>query len=158
MLYDEEGVTLSSMKSNSTGSSALERRIRREVWHRGFRYRVAYRVPQNRRRSIDFAFPGRKIAVFIDGCFWHGCPLHGAAPKSNAEFWSAKLGRNRERDLETSLMLHQAGWRVLRYWEHEDEGEVVAGVLAALTASTGWTNEIGPSFSGEGTSDVFVAC
>lgn len=126
---------MSSMKSQASGTSSLERRIRKAVWRRGFRYRVAFRVPDNRRRTIDIAFPGRKVAVFIDGCFWHGCPLHGVMPKSNREMWSAKLSRNRERDLETSLRLHQAGWRVLRYWEHESAEDIVESVATALSPS-----------------------
>ena len=66
-----------------------------------------------------FVFPKLKVAVFVDGCFWHGCPEHGTLPKTNADFWSAKISRNRERDLEVNRELKKRGWRVFRLWEHE---------------------------------------
>lgn len=61
-----------------------------------------------------------KVAVFVDGCFWHACPAHGTAPKNNAEWWESKLGRNVQRDRETDCHLRKLGWTVLRFWEHED--------------------------------------
>ncbi len=67
----------------------------------------------------DFAFPARRLAVFVDGCFWHGCPRHGTLPKGNARFWREKIARNRERDREVNRELRRRGWRVLRIWEHE---------------------------------------
>ena len=66
----------------------------------------------------DFAFPARRLAVFVDGCFWHGCPRHGTSPKGNARFWREKIARNRERDREVNRELRRRGWRVLRIWEH----------------------------------------
>ncbi len=67
----------------------------------------------------DFVFPARKLAVFVDGCFWHGCPLHATQPKQNAEFWRTKIARNQARDRLVTRTLRRAGWRVLRLWEHE---------------------------------------
>ncbi len=67
----------------------------------------------------DFVFPTRKLAVFVDGCFWHGCPLHATQPKQNAEFWRTKIARNQARDRLVTRTLRRAGWRVLRLWEHE---------------------------------------
>jgi DNA mismatch endonuclease (patch repair protein) len=67
----------------------------------------------------DFAFPGRKLAVFVDGCFWHGCPRHGTSPRANARFWREKITRNRQRDREVNRELRRRGWRVLRLREHE---------------------------------------
>ncbi len=67
----------------------------------------------------DFAFPARRLAVFVDGCFWNGCPRHGTSPKGNARFWREKIARNRERDREVNRELRRRGWRVLRIWEHE---------------------------------------
>jgi len=74
--------------------------LRRLLFARGLRYRVQFRVPGMARRTIDIAFPGKKVAVFLDGCFWHGCPEHGMLPHSNREWWRRKLDGNRRRDLE----------------------------------------------------------
>jgi len=67
----------------------------------------------------DFVFRIQRVCVFVDGCFWHGCPKHGTRPRQNRKFWDAKLQRNKDRDREVKLQLHKAGWRVLRIWEHE---------------------------------------
>lgn len=89
---------------------------------------MAYPVPGQRRRTIDVAFTRAKIAVFIDGCFWHCCPDHGNSPRANRSWWETKLAANRERDLDTDRMLHELGWRVIRFWEHEDPHEAAAKV------------------------------
>lgn len=67
----------------------------------------------------DFIFPKARVALFVDGCFWHGCPLHGRVPKSRVAFWTSKIARNKERDREVQKALRQQGWRVVRVWEHE---------------------------------------
>jgi DNA mismatch endonuclease (patch repair protein) len=97
-----------------------ELRLRAALHAMGLRYRVAYAVPGKARRSIDVAFPRRKVAVFVDGCFWHACPAHGTSPRRNAAWWKSKLDRNVERDRQTDALLIDAGWVVLRFWEHED--------------------------------------
>lgn len=97
-----------------------EMTLRRELHRRGLRYRVQLKVPGNRRRTIDLAFTRARVAVFVDGCFWHGCPLHGVQPRSNSEWWEWKIGRNRERDADTDALLVAEGWQVLRFWEHQD--------------------------------------
>jgi DNA mismatch endonuclease (patch repair protein) len=84
------------------------------------RYRVAYPIPGLARRSIDIAFTRAKVAVFLDGCFWHGCPEHGTKPKANAGWWAVKLRANADRDIQTTAVLGDLGWTVLRFWEHED--------------------------------------
>lgn len=95
--------------------------LRRELHRRGLRFRVDYgRIPGH----PDVAFTNAKIAVFVDGCFWHGCDLHGALPKNNAEWWAAKIARNQERDAEVAEELKRAGWIVLRYWTHDDVDEM----------------------------------
>ncbi|RUH36996.1 very short patch repair endonuclease [Pseudomonas aeruginosa] len=78
------------------------------------------RVLVSSRRSVDIAFPTSRTAVFMDGCFWHGCPAHGTWPKSNAEWWRAKINANIARDRDTDCKLIEAGWTVIRVWEHED--------------------------------------
>jgi DNA mismatch endonuclease (patch repair protein) len=80
----------------------------------------------------DIAFPRRRLAVFVDGCFWHRCPEHGTSPKANHDFWKAKLDRNVERDRESDAALEAAGWTVLRFWEHEDPAVAATKILAAL--------------------------
>lgn len=94
--------------------------LRRLMFSAGLRYRVHMRVPDLPRRTIDVAFPRKKIAVFIDGCFWHGCPQHGMLPRSNHEWWRQKIEHNRRRDVETSSHLNDLGWDVFRFWCHED--------------------------------------
>ncbi len=91
------------------------------------RYRVSVPVPGMPRRAIDIAFTKAKIAVFMDGCFWHGCPEHATQPKTNAEWWRAKLDRNMARDVETTDHLKAEGWTVLRFWEHESPSTLPTG-------------------------------
>lgn len=81
-------------------------------------------------------FPRRKIAVFVDGCFWHGCPEHGRRSwKFNVEYWPQKIATNRARDADTTLRLESAGWLVLRYWEHQDPKEVAEDIRRQVTGS-----------------------
>ena len=104
----------------------------RTVLHaRGLRYRVVYPVPGQRRRTIDVAFTRQRLAVFVDGCFWHGCPEHGTSPSRNSAWWQTKLAANRARDRDTDAVLQSLGWRVLRVWEHEPPHEV-ADVIQLL--------------------------
>lgn len=107
--------------------------LRRILHAKGFRFRVAYPIPGIPRRTVDIAFPGRRIAVFVDGCFWHACPEHGVAPKNNADWWAAKLESNRLRDQETTHLLTDLGWTVLRVWEHEVPNPAVIRVLSCLS-------------------------
>jgi len=90
--------------------------LRKALWAAGLRYRLHAKTPAGR---PDVVFPGPKVAVFIDGCFWHGCPDHYVRPRSRTDFWSAKLLENTRRDRRQTLSLEQAGWRVCRFWEHE---------------------------------------
>jgi DNA mismatch endonuclease (patch repair protein) len=97
-----------------------EKALRSELHGRGLRFRV-HRAPLRSLRSrADIVFGPARVAVYVDGCFWHCCPIHGTMPKANAEFWSEKLTRNRERDAETDRVLGCHGWEVVRVWEHED--------------------------------------
>jgi DNA mismatch endonuclease (patch repair protein) len=106
--------------------------VRRAAHAAGLRFRVDYRpIPELNRRA-DLVFTRAKVAVFVDGCFWHGCPTHHTVAKSNAEFWAQKVTRNRERDAETDRLLGEAGWTVIRAWEHEPADDVVARILTSL--------------------------
>ncbi len=108
------------MSTLARTDTAPELALRRELHGRGLRYRVQLHVPGNRRRRIDVAFTRAKVAVFVDGCYWHGCPAHGTRPKTNSEWWDWKIARNRARDADTNQLLENQGWRVVRVWEHED--------------------------------------
>ena len=115
--------------------TAPEIALRKALHADGLRYRVAYPVPGQRRRTIDIAFTRQKVAVFVDGCFWHGCPEHGTAPRANAEWWRRKLEANRARDVDTDEMLRDRGWTVLRVWEHEGAVEAKAKVKCLVDIS-----------------------
>jgi DNA mismatch endonuclease (patch repair protein) len=99
--------------------TAAELAVRRLVHARGLRYRVDVAPIAGIRRRADLVFTRAHVAVFIDGCFWHRCPIHGTEPKNNAEWWRAKLDANVARDRDTDRRLREAGWVVIRAWEHE---------------------------------------
>ncbi|WKU02082.1 very short patch repair endonuclease [Micromonospora soli] len=103
--------------------------IRRALHRAGLRYRICVPVAGLRRRTIDIAFTRIKLAVFVDGCFWHGCPQHATWPKANAAWWEAKILKNRERDQETTRQLEDAGWTVIRIWEHEPADEAATRLV-----------------------------
>jgi DNA mismatch endonuclease (patch repair protein) len=106
--------------------------IRRLLHAAGLRYRVCLKVPGAPRRTIDIAFSKAKVAVFIDGCFWHGCPEHGQEPTANRQWWIDKIKRNQERDIETTRLLEAEGWTVLRIWEHQPPLEAAGQVKEFL--------------------------
>ena len=110
--------------------------VRRLLYASGYRYRVHYPVPGLPRRTIDIAFTRDKVAVFIDGCFWHGCPEHGTKPRSNSDWWAAKLTANTGRDLDTTAHLEGAGWTVTRLWEHESAASAFVQVDSLFDSST----------------------
>jgi DNA mismatch endonuclease (patch repair protein) len=99
--------------------------LRRELHRRGLRFRVDFRFDMDglRRRRADLAFTRRRVAVFVDGCFWHVCPEHATAPRANGAWWAAKLAGNVARDRDTDARLAEAGWTVVRVWEHESVTE-----------------------------------
>jgi DNA mismatch endonuclease (patch repair protein) len=99
-----------NMQANRGRDTEPELKLRRLLHAAGFRYRVDWPMPGDRRRRIDVAFPRRMIAVFVDGCFWHRCPVHYVSPKAHAEFWDIKIRGNAERDAGTTAQLTEAGW------------------------------------------------
>ncbi|GAA4162763.1 very short patch repair endonuclease [Gryllotalpicola daejeonensis] len=121
------------MRSNKGRDTKPELAVRRLLHAAGLRYRVNYTVLP--RRTADIAFTRAKVAVFIDGCYWHGCAEHYQRPASNMEFWDAKVAANRARDLETTARLGAAGWTVLRFWEHEDAAEVAIAIALAVRST-----------------------
>jgi len=116
------------MVANRSKDTGPERAVRASLHARGYRYRVSYRPLPSVRRSADIVFTRQRVAIFIDGCFWHGCPDHFIAPKSNAEYWNAKITGNKTRDRDTDRRLEEAGWTVIRCWEHERVADVVARI------------------------------
>ncbi|GGY52017.1 hypothetical protein GCM10010299_67810 [Streptomyces tanashiensis] len=124
------------MSRQGSRDTAQELAVRRLLHASGLRYRVNVPVPGMPRRTIDIVFGPAKIAVFLDGCFWHGCPQHATQPKANAEWWRAKLDKNMARDRETTEHLEARGWTVLRFWEHEDERKIARVVTAAKAGSS----------------------
>jgi DNA mismatch endonuclease, patch repair protein len=118
-----------------------ESRLRKELWKRGLRYRVSPRLTFGK---PDLALPGPRIAIFIDGCFWHGCPDHYYPPKTRAAFWAKKLKDNVERDRRQLVTAEQSGWRVLRVWEHDiredpaEAAERLLGLIASGATADHW--------------------
>ena len=110
-----------------------EMTLRRALWARGLRYRLHYRITGR----PDIVFPGQKTAIFIDGCFWHGCPAHRTHPKNNADFWRTKIENNIARDADVTKILEAEGWTVLRFWEHQIKLElssIIDRILLVLTS------------------------
>lgn len=121
---------MAKVRQKGTGAEIA---LRRELYRRGLRYRVDFEVLKKPRRVADIAFPGRMIAVFVDGCFWHGCPEHATWPKQNTDFWRQKIETNRARDADTNERLRNAGWTVLRFWGHVppiDAADIVVQAVA----------------------------
>ncbi|WP_245556199.1 DNA mismatch endonuclease Vsr [Actinopolyspora mortivallis] len=109
------------MRANKRRDTRPEKALRSAVHALGLRYRVDTRPIKDVRRTADLVFPKQKIAVFLDGCFWHGCDEHYRPAKgTTATFWNNKIADNRRRDLDTDRRLQQAGWEVIRVWEHDD--------------------------------------
>ncbi|MCW3998850.1 MAG: very short patch repair endonuclease [Candidatus Bathyarchaeota archaeon] len=108
---EKRSKVMASIHSKDTLPEVL---LRKALWRRGFRFRVQYG-----RSKIDIAFPKQRVAVFVDGCFWHGCPIHSHKIGTNVGYWQPKLEKNKERDKVKTAKLADEGWVVLRFWEHE---------------------------------------
>ncbi|MFE5545670.1 very short patch repair endonuclease [Streptomyces sp. NPDC056534] len=121
-----------NMQAIRSRDTKPEQRVRRLLHAQGLRYRVATRPLPNLRRTADIVFRPVKLAVFIDGCYWHGCPEHYVAPKTNPGYWSEKVARNVARDRDTDQQLTEAGWTVLRFWEHEASEDCALRIAAEL--------------------------
>lgn len=124
------------MLSNRGRDTAPERALRSALHSQGWRFRVNFRPEPSLRRTADIVFTRQHVAVFVDGCFWHGCPIHGSTPTRNSGYWTPKLRRNIERDRDTDARLAQAGWKVVRVWEHEELAGAVTKVVEALQAES----------------------
>lgn len=134
-----------SMQSNRGRDTKPELAVRRLLHASGLRYRVSRRPLPQLKRTADIVFGPTRVAVFIDGCYWHGCPQHGQRPKTNADFWNAKIDGNVRRDRETDRLLTEAGWTVLRFWEHEAPSDCVTRITEVVTARRPVLSERRPS-------------
>ena len=112
------------MQAIRSRDTVPELRVRRLVHAAGLRYRVAARPLPDLRLTADMVFRSTRVAVFVDGCFWHGCSEHSTPPKSNSGYWATKIARNIERDRQTDQLLKTEGWLVIRRWEHDDPVKV----------------------------------
>lgn len=122
------------MKANRRSGTKPEVALRSALHRRGMRYRKDHllRFDEGIKVRPDIVFTARKIAVFVDGCFWHGCPQHRTHPRTNATYWAEKIEGNIARDVETTARLEAAGWTVLRYWQHEDPLAVASAIATEV--------------------------
>jgi DNA mismatch endonuclease (patch repair protein) len=126
---------LKRMKAAKPTNTAPEVALRLILEELGLNFAVNSRPVLGLKREVDLLFEIEKVAVLVDGCFWHGCPIHGTWPKQNAEFWKTKIESNKRRDIDTNQRLEDAGWIVIRVWEHENPYDGVKRILEALNAS-----------------------
>lgn len=125
-------VARKTMQANRGRDTAAELAVRRLVHASGLRYFVNARPEPCLRRTADLLFTRARVAVFVDGCFWHGCPEHFSMPATNVEYWSNKIARNRSRDVDTTNRLEVRGWLVLRFWEHEPPAIVADRIVRSV--------------------------
>lgn len=125
------------MRQNRRRDSRPEVQLRSGLHRRGLRFRVDLPIRCGNGRPVrpDIVFPRAHVVVFVDGCFWHGCPIHGKPPKSNARYWDAKIALNQDRDTRQSAALNANGWTVLRIWEHEPVEQAISAVEDAVVAA-----------------------
>jgi DNA mismatch endonuclease, patch repair protein len=126
-----------SMQGNRGGKTKPEIALRSALHRNGFRFKIGSRLIPGTRRTADIAFTTEKVAVFVDGCFWHGCAMHGHIPLRNESFWSAKIIRNKQRDAEVDQSLIEAGWAVIRVWEHESIDDALRVVATRIRERRG---------------------
>ncbi|NUP27380.1 MAG: very short patch repair endonuclease [Nocardia sp.] len=132
-----DAATSARMSRQRRAHTAPELALRRELHRRGLRYFVDRAPIRGQRRRADLVFPRRRVAVYVDGCFWHRCPDHATDPKNNAAWWAAKLAGNVARDRATDDALRAAGWQVIRIWEHEDPVRAADRVQGAIGSGPG---------------------
>jgi DNA mismatch endonuclease, patch repair protein len=125
------------MQGNKKRDTRPELAVRQAAHALGLRYRVACRPLRDRRWTADLVFPGARVAVFIDGCYWHGCPEHFKRPRTNASYWSSKIAGNQTRDALVAATLEREGWAVLRFWEHEPAGLVARRIATCVRSRMG---------------------
>src|SRR4051794_782295 len=126
----------SRMRAQKVKDTGIEVALRRALFRRGLRFRLQGPVVPGTRRRADLEFRGARVAVFVDGCFWHSCPEHRTAPAANAQWWSQKLQDTCARDADSTRRLSEAGWAVVRVWEHEPADSAADRVSELVRART----------------------
>jgi DNA mismatch endonuclease (patch repair protein) len=134
-----------TMRGNRSRDTKPETRLRSQLYALGLRYRVSARPIPTARRTADVVFTGARVAVFVDGCYWHGCPDHYRPATRNTEFWSEKIGANRQRDVQVNCLLEQAGWQVIRVWEHEDPSAAARRIAAIVRSREAMSRSATPA-------------
>ena len=122
------------MQANRGRDTGPELAVRSSLHAAGLRFRVCHPLPFDRRRRADITFTRVNLYVFIDGCFWHGCPDHFQTPKTNTPFWTQKIDSNKRRDQETTSRLEELGFTVLRFWEHQRPERIAAEIMKTYQA------------------------
>jgi DNA mismatch endonuclease, patch repair protein len=120
------------MESVRTTGTRGELALRSALHRLGLRFRVDRAPIAGLRRRADIVFARARVAVYVDGCFWHSCPVHGTWPKANAEFWRSKIETNKRRDLDTNAQLEANGWLAVRIWEHEDPSDAAQRIAIVV--------------------------
>lgn len=121
------------MQGNKSKDTQPELRVRRLLHAQGFRYKVDFKLPPLPRRRADIAFTRQQLAIFIDGCFWHGCETHYREPRTNPDYWRNKISNNVIRDQDTNKILARSGWSVRRYWAHSSPESITADIIEFLS-------------------------
>ena len=126
-------ITRRRMQTTRQRDTRAELLLRRELHRRGRRFRVDLAPLPGLRRRADIVFTRQRVAVYVDGCFWHACPEHGTMPRHNRQWWASKLEANERRDRDTDRRLREAGWQVIRIWEHSGAVDAADEVERGLT-------------------------
>ena len=124
------------MRGNRSRDTKPELALRSAVHATGLRYRVGAHPLPDLRRTADLVFRPARVAVFLDGCFWHGCPVHHTKASANANYWAQKVEQNLQRDRDTDMRLAEAGWLPVRVWEHEDPSEAASRIAQIVRGRT----------------------
>ncbi len=127
------------MRANRRRDTGPELALRKTLHRLGHRYRVDFPIRPSGGRLVrpDIVFPARRIAVYIDGCFWHGCPTHGTRSATNRRYWDEKIAANQARDARITAALEADGWTVLRFWEHDDPGDAARLISSSVLTHGG---------------------
>lgn len=123
-----------SMSRNGRHGTRPEMDLRRALFRRGLRFRVDTRPVVGLNRRADVVLPGDRVAIYMHGCFWHGCVLHYRRPRSHSHYWATRLEEARARDMDTERTLREKGWVVVTVWEHEDISEAADRIVATVRA------------------------
>lgn len=120
------------MQQNVGRETHPEKKLRSLLFRSGLRFRKDCSPVPDGRVTVDIVFPKQRICIFVDGCFWHGCPLHFEVPKTHSSWWQEKIADNRQRDVRQTRLLTALGWTVIRMWEHEVKEDSVSSKVKEI--------------------------